>query len=76
MRISTLDPISFEDVEDLENAPYCIEGEGDNALKIYFQSEHNKAEYLQIPLHGAMRSEGLRNIYDDAAASPITGTIN
>ncbi len=53
MRISTLDPISMEDVNDIEAAPFVIEGEGENALQIYFQSEKNKAEYLDIPLHTA-----------------------
>lgn len=38
MITSTLDPISMNEVTDLDNAPYVIEGEGDNALKIYFES--------------------------------------
>jgi hypothetical protein len=38
MRISTLDPISLNDVTDLDNAPYLIDGEGPNALKIYFKT--------------------------------------
>ena len=72
MRISTLDPISMKDVTDTELAPYVIDGD----LKIYFESEANKNEYLDIPLHGALNSEGLNKVYDGAADSPITGSIN
>lgn len=50
MRISTLDPMTLNDVTDLDNAPYIIDGEGTNALKIYFENETNTAEYLAIPM--------------------------
>ena len=36
MITSTRDPISMNDVTDLEHAPYVIEGEGPNALKIFW----------------------------------------
>ena len=72
MRISTLDPISMNDVTDTETAPYVMDGD----LKIYFESEANKAEYLDIPMHGSVNSEGLNKIFDDAADCPITGSIN
>ena len=74
MRRSTLDPISMNDVTDVENAPYVVEGEGPNALKIYFESEDNKAEYLDIPLHTA--NSTLTAAYALCADSDITGTIN
>lgn len=61
MRISTLDPITLEDVTDLENAPFIMDGD----LKIYFQSEANKAEYLDIPMHTGENSPGLKKIFDD-----------
>jgi len=48
MRVTSTDPISGNDVVDLDNAPYVIEGDGDDALKIYFESEENKASYLDI----------------------------
>lgn len=48
MRVSTTDPITLQDVRDLDKAPYIIEGSGDNALKIYFESEENKKAYLGI----------------------------
>ena len=74
MRISTLDPISMNDVTDTDNAPYVVEGDGPDALKIYFESEANKAEYLDIPLHTA--NPTLASAYEKVADSDITGTIN
>ena len=74
MRISTLDPISMNDVTDTDNAPYVIEGEGHDALKIYFENEDNKIEYLDIPLHTLPTVSNWR--YAKVAGSDITGTIN
>ena len=74
MRISTLDPISMNDVTDTDTAPFVIEGEGPNALKIYFENADNKAEYLDIPLHTA--NAALSAAYAEIADSDITGTIN
>lgn len=48
MRISTSDPISGNDVKDLANAPFVVEGTGDSALKIFFESEENKRAHLDI----------------------------
>jgi hypothetical protein len=77
MITTTLDPISLNDVTDTENAPCLIEGEGDNALRIYFESEANKQAYLDTTLHG---SDGIgkaaSHIYDDMADNPNTGSIN
>jgi hypothetical protein len=50
MRISTTDPISGKDVVDLSRAPYIVEGTGEGALKIYFESEETKRAYLDIEL--------------------------
>ena len=76
MITTTLDPITLNDVTDLENAPYAIEGEGDGALRIYFETEENKQEYLNTPVHGSDDMSGLKNIYDDMANNPNTGSIN
>ena len=51
-QVTNLDPISMQDVSDIENAPYVIEGQGHKKFKIYFESEANKAVYLNMPLHG------------------------
>ncbi|MCW8930597.1 MAG: hypothetical protein OQL19_10200 [Gammaproteobacteria bacterium] len=48
MRTSTTDPITLHDVHDLSHHPFIIEGEGDNAIKIYFESEENKHIYEDI----------------------------
>ena len=74
MRISTLDPISMNDVNNKDTAPYVVEGEGPNALKIYFESEDNKAEYIAIQLH--IPNATLSAAYALCADSDITGSIN
>lgn len=71
MRISTPDPISMNDVTDIENNPFIIDGD----LKINFESEANKQEYLGIPLHGSENTAGLKQLYDSVSDNPITGTI-
>ncbi len=48
MRITTRDPMSGREVADPKNAPYVMEGHGVNALKIYFETEGNRQEYLAI----------------------------
>ena len=48
MIVSTTDPITLVDVPNPESHPFVVEGEGDNALKIYFENEENKNTYLGI----------------------------
>jgi hypothetical protein len=48
MRVTTTDPMSGNEVTELDNAPYVIEDNGEDALKIYFESEANKSSYLEI----------------------------
>lgn len=48
MIISTTDPISLVDVANPEAHPFVVEGEGENALKIYFENEDNRNTYLGI----------------------------
>ena len=76
MITTTLDPITLNDVTDLENAPCVTEGEGDGALRIYFESEENKQAYLNTDVHGSDDMSGLKNIYDNMADNPNTGSIN
>ncbi|QEP44032.1 hypothetical protein D5085_13445 [Ectothiorhodospiraceae bacterium BW-2] len=78
MKIHTLDPITLNDVTDLDNAPFVIDGEGDNALKIYFESEQNRQAYLETDLHGSdgESSSAMRKIFDQMADNPDTGSIN
>lgn len=77
MIVSTLDPITLNDVTDLDNAPYVLEGEGNGAIKVYFESESNKQEYLDTPMHGSDgSSSGMKQIFDEMADNPDTGSIN
>lgn len=46
MIVTTTDPITGKEVLDPENHPFLIEGEGEYALKIYFESEATKRVYL------------------------------
>jgi len=48
MRVTTIDPISGNDVLNTDNAPHTIEGSGQDALLIYFESEQNRQAYLEI----------------------------
>jgi hypothetical protein len=76
MMTFTRDPITLNDVTNLEDAPFIIEGSGDSSIKIYFESEANKQEYLETEVHSSLNSEGLKSIFDDIADCPITGSIN
>lgn len=76
MMTFTRDPITLNDVTNLEEAPFIIEGSGDSSIKIYFESEANQQEYLETEVHGSLNSEGLKSIFDDIADCPITGSIN
>ncbi len=44
MIVQTTDPITGNDVRDLDNAPYVEDG----GLKIYFESDESKRVYLDI----------------------------
>jgi hypothetical protein len=48
MRIETTDPISGNTIHNLDGKPFVVEGQGEGALKIYFESEANKKAYLEI----------------------------
>lgn len=48
MRVSTTDPITLQDISNVEGHPYIIEGEGEGAIKIYFESEETKHAYENI----------------------------
>lgn len=48
MRIETTDPITGNTVKNPEGHPFVIEGTGEDALKIYFESEESRQAYLDI----------------------------
>jgi hypothetical protein len=72
----TRDPITLNDVVNLADAPYVVEGQGSGMVKIYFESESNKLEYLDTTVHGGVNSAGLKKIFDEMADNPDTGSIN
>lgn len=47
---STTDPISLHDVPNPESHPCVYEGDGENGLEIYFETEANKQLYLEMEL--------------------------
>lgn len=49
-RLSTKDPISLCEVEELEGKPYVVEGSSQNDLTIYFENEENRKIYEDIPV--------------------------
>ena len=53
MRTTTTDPMTFNAVTELENAPIVIEGQGDNAIKIDWESVRNRDDYLDVESHGS-----------------------
>ena len=42
----TTDPISLNDVNDPENHPCIYQGDGNNGLEIYFETESNRDQFL------------------------------
>ena len=72
----TRDPITLNDVQDLVNAPFVVEGQDDKAVKIYFESESNRDEYLGMESHEGVNSSGQKKIFDEMAENPDTGSIN
>ena len=48
-RIETTDPITGKSIGQLADMPYVIENDEDDSLIIYFESEQNRALYLQDP---------------------------
>ena len=50
MRTESTDPITGNDVKDLDHAPFVMEGHGRDGLKIYFESEQSRQVYLDVEL--------------------------
>jgi len=71
-----MDPMTLNDVKDISNAPYVIEGDGQQSIKIYFETEASKQEYVDMEIHGSEGISGLKSIYDAMADNPDTGSIN
>lgn len=74
MRVTTTDPITGNDVKDPDNAPFVIEGQGNDALKIYFESGENRREYLDISMDSP--DSTLLDALDSIKDNETMGTIN
>jgi len=48
---TTTDPITLRDVYDIETHPCIYEGDGDNGVEIYFESDQTRNEYLTLEPH-------------------------
>lgn len=55
---TTTDPISLNEVTDPESHPCIYEGDGDNGIAIYFESEQNRLTYLQLKSDGKIALQG------------------
>jgi hypothetical protein len=58
MTRTTTDPISLRDVPNPELHPCVYEGDGENGIAIYFESEQNRLEYLLIKVGGNIVLKG------------------
>ncbi|UCC57051.1 MAG: hypothetical protein JSU75_04755 [Gammaproteobacteria bacterium] len=74
MRVTTTDPMTGNDVVDPENAPFVIEGEGNDALKIYFESQESRQDYLDISVNEP--DSGILEVYESVKDNETMGTIN
>jgi hypothetical protein len=74
MRVTTVDPMTGNDVTDLEDAPFTIEGQGPDALTIYFESEASRQEYILFSAESA--DAGVIDIYNGISDNETMGTIN
>jgi hypothetical protein len=72
MIVATTDPMSMNEVNDLEHAPYVVEGEGAYALKIYFENEANKRDYIDIQRRTP--GVGIFTVYVEVSDNEINGT--
>lgn len=75
MLITTTDPMIFDDVQDIESAPHVIEDDGEQVIKIYFESVFDRSENLGRLVHGSedVWSQGACDAMVD---HPRSGSIN
>ncbi len=76
MRVTTTDPMTGNDVTETENAPFIVEGEGDDALEIYFESEASRREYVGFSAESDTTDAGVVDAYNQLGDNETTGTIN
>ena len=48
MNLIHIDPVSLNRVSDIINAPFVVEGDESNPLKVYFENDDNRLQYLEM----------------------------
>ncbi len=76
MRVTTTDPMTGNEVTETENAPFVLEGEGDDALKIHFESEASRQKYVDFSAESDTTDAGVVDAYNQLGDNETTGTIN
>ena len=55
---TTTDPLSLREVPNPENHPCVYDGDGENGLEIYFETEENRQMYLNMKMEGNIVLKG------------------
>ena len=55
---TTTDPMTLNDVPSPEKQPTLLEGDSENGLRIYFESEETRQEYIDLTAHDPLILEG------------------
>lgn len=55
---TTTDPMTLNDVPSSDTHPSLFEGDSENGLQIYFESEATRREYLELKPHDPLILEG------------------
>ncbi|MCG6984521.1 MAG: hypothetical protein LJE61_04845 [Thiocapsa sp.] len=76
MRITTTDPMTLNDVTDLETAPFVIDGSGSDAMEIYSESGASRMESLEPMGQEETLAPELIDKYNAIADDEIMGGIN
>jgi hypothetical protein len=76
MRVTTTDPMTLNDVTDLASAPFLVQGSGEQAMKIYFESTESRDAYLEFLGEDTSPDASLIDQYNAIADNEIMGGIN
>ena len=65
---TTTDPITLRDVPDPEQHPCLYEGDGENGIEIYFETEETKRLYMDMEMEMGRHKVIAGNDSDDYVA--------
>lgn len=74
MKLSTIDPMTGNEVLDPGHALFIVEGQGEGAIGICFESQQTREAYLEF-CREAFAAPPI-DAYNKIAGNEITGTIN